>query len=348
MMRCIVGLWLLIAVTLSANAVELKGVGIAPIVTSEAEARAVALEQAKRSIIEQAFGTFVEARTSSENFIMASDLVQSSSSGRIERYRILSEKSDGGDYRVVISAVVDTRRVISEVAETISATGVMKKPQVVVEITGEAGPMANAYAAQITQELQKKFRDDGYRVITSDDKESSFALSGRIGVDEYQSEVHGVSLKSQTVSASVVLTRRGSSNVLAVASFNDNGASGPHARSMRRLVVAASNSLYEELTNPLLQTWQDPANLQSELKVVVNGLSSLLNAEEAKIWLENSLPGVYEVDLLDFEGGRAEYQCDYAGWPEQFYAELKIAISEGTAPVILTSVGDARAVLTFN
>ena len=319
---------------------ELQGVGVAPIVDSEAQARVAALEQAKRSIVEQAFGTFVEARTTSENFLFASDFVQSSVAGRIERYRIIDDKLGPDSYTIKILATVDTAPEVSKLARDLAQRGWARKPSVVIDVTHNDGNMAPAYAAQVRQAIAKKFRDSGYRVIRSaSDGVPSFKLAGRVDVSEYRSEVHGVDILTQNVSFSVELLRSDALEVLAFASHNINGARAGHNRAMRRVVVDAANDLFGQLTDPLTQTWLDEQSRISELTVVLDGLSDQYNAQAISLALSNQLPGIVDIQVIKAQQPTGTLSVKYAGWPEQFQSELSMAISAGALPFAIRSVG---------
>ena len=319
---------------------QLQGVGVAPIVDGEAKARVAALEQAKRSIVEQAFGTFVEARTTSENFLFASDFVQSSVAGRIERYRIIEDKPGSDSYTIKILATVDTAPEVSTLARELAARGWARKPSMVIDVAHDDSSMGAAYAAQVRQALAQKFSDGGYRAIRSGgDGVPSFKLAGRVDVSEYRSEVHGVDILTQNVSFSVELLRSDALEVLAFASHNANGARAGHNRAVKRVVVDAANSLFAQLTDPLTQTWLDEQTRASELTLSLEGLSDTYDAESIRLILSNQMPGIIDSQVIQVQQPTAILQVTYAGWPEQFQSELSMAISAGTLPVAIRSVG---------
>lgn len=319
---------------------QLQGVGVAPVVDSEAQARVAALEQAKRSIVEQAFGTFVEARTTSENFLFASDFVQSSVAGRIERYRIVEDKRESDSYTIKILATVDTAPEVTALARELAARGWSRKPSIVIDVVHDDSGMGPAYAAQVRQAMAKKFSDSGYRVVRSNsDGVPSFKLEGRVDVSEYRSEVHGVDILTQNVSFSVELFRSDALEVLAFASHNANGATAGHSRAAKRVVVDAANALFAQLTDPLTQTWLDEQARTSELSVSVEGISDPYDAENIQLLLSNQMPGIIESQVIKAQQPTAILRVTYAGWPEQFQSELSMAISAGTLPVVVRSVG---------
>ena len=319
---------------------QLQGVGVAPIVDSEAQARAAALEQAKRSIVEQAFGTFVEARTTSENFLFASDFVQSSVAGRIERYRVIEDKPGSDSYTIKILATVDTAPEVSTLTRELAARGWARKPSIVIDVAHDDSGMGAAYAAQVRQALAKKFSDDGYRAIRSgSDGVPSFKLMGRVDVSEYRSEVHGVDILTQNVSFSVELLRSDALEVLAFASHNANGARAGHNRAVKRLVVDAANSLFAQLTDPLTQTWLDEQTQTSELSVSLEGLSDPDDAENIRLSLSNQMPGIIDSQVIKAQQPTAMLRVTYAGWPEQFQSELSMAISAGALPLVVRAIG---------
>ena len=99
-----------------AHAGTVTATGVAPILDQQvAEARKVALDEAKRAAVEQALGTYVESRTEVEDFTLASDTIYTSVKGRIDSYEVTVDEAQPGDlYRVEIIARFEDALLLSE------------------------------------------------------------------------------------------------------------------------------------------------------------------------------------------------------------------------------------------
>ena len=316
-----------------AHAGTVTATGVAPILDQQvAEARKVALDEAKRAAVEQALGTYVESRTEVEDFTLASDTIYTSVKGRIDRYEVTVDEAQPGDlYRVEIIARFEDALLLSETEKLLNQHHWHKKPRLLIEITGGGDSAGNQVALQVQERLQKKFRRGGFDVFEADSRDNigaGFLLQGSTHLATQESDFQGVALKSNELQVTVSLKRIGSGQVISSASFSDSKPGSNQARAYKAMSKEAANRLYSEISYQMNEEWLSNQSRGSDIVLQLTGQGLGGKVPGIKSGLDQAVRGLQSISTDSVADTSAVLSVVYVGWPEQFYDELSLALEK--------------------
>ncbi|MFT5484853.1 MAG: hypothetical protein ACI9GW_003521 [Halieaceae bacterium] len=316
----------------SVRAGEIAAVGIAPIIDNKVvQARKAALEEAKRSAVEQVLGSYVESRTEVGNFALASDKIYSSVKGRIDQYTIsLDEQQPGDIYRVEIVATFENDELVSATEKLLKKFHWHKKPRLLIHVQGEGNAAASQVARQLQQGLEQQFRRQGFEVFdtrSGNRQRAGFLLEVATFVKTSEAEYQGVVIKGTEVSATASLKRIGAGEIIASATYNDSKAGGNQAKAFKSINKDASRRLYKEISWQLNEEWLRHQARGTNIILELSGENLGGRLADIKADLNRMLRGAQSIttDSADSEG--AVLTVLYSGWPEQLLDELSAALS---------------------
>jgi len=128
----------------------------------EAKTKSLALEQAKRSAVEQGLGTVITSETLTKNFKLFSDIILSRANGFIKSYTELSCVKEQGNFIVIIEAEVT--QIFDEILKDQAALDLlmqwMDKPRVMIIVDEDnSGEKSQACETELAKKL-KQWRFD--------------------------------------------------------------------------------------------------------------------------------------------------------------------------------------------
>jgi hypothetical protein len=315
------------------NASEVTAAGVAPVIGQNiAQARKAALEEAKRSAVEQVLGSYVESRTQVSEFALASDKIYSSVKGRIDQYRITVDEVQGGDlYRIEIVATFEDDVLLSETEQMLKKYHWHKKPRLLVEVSGTGDASSRQVALQLQQGLEKKFRGQGFDVFDAASGErngAGFLLRGEALVSSRESDYQGMALSSNELSVTASLMRIGSGQIISSSSFSGSKAGANQARAFKSLNGDAVKKLYREISRQVNEEWLSHQARGSDIVLQLSGQGVSGRISTIKTELGKLLRGVRSISTDTASDRSAVLSVVYVGWPEQLYDELSLAVGK--------------------
>ncbi len=311
---------------------EVTAAGMAPILDSDVlGARKAALEEAKRAAVEQALGSYVESRTEVSDFSLASDKIYSTVQGRIERFDIILDERQPGDvYRVEIVATFEDEALVSETEALLKKYHWHKKPRLLVSVTGEGEALSRPAAQQLQQQLEKKFRSQGFEVFSNDRgnaNRAGFLLEASAFIANRELEYQGITLANTELSVTATLSRVGSGQIIASSSYNGSKAGANQAKALKSLGKDAANSVYKDLNRELSEEWLRNQSRGTDVVLELSGNSISSKVPSIKSGLSKNLRGVRSITVVSAGDSTAVLSVVYMGWPEQLYDEIAAALA---------------------
>ena len=295
-----------------------------------AQAYKVALENAKRAAIEQAVGTIIESRTLVENFQMVSDQVMTSASGRLNNYRVLEEgKTEDGLFEVTIQAEADVDDLINQVDQFQKALKWQKKPRVTVVIDGFSVENDAVSAEQVRNYLIEHLSDDKFPVydLTNDTElRGGFVIHLNVAKETSQSDYQGMKLTANELAINARLTRADDNKIMATASGIKTLPGASSSKSSKRAAKVIVKEIWQDLRKKLTASWEDEQYAARSIQLNIVDLASLEQAQQVVKSIKSTLAGVKDIELVQFESTKSEYQLQYRGWPEQLADEFKSTV----------------------
>ena len=336
MFRRISILFFVLALFNPAHGEEVEATGFAPIVEGNTiGARRVALEDAKKSAVEQILGSFIESRTAVSAFVLAKDSIESTVKGRVENYTFLEDVAvNDSTYKVVIRATINSRELMNSAAEAISKYHWHKKPRISVALNSLSPGYGDSLTNRIQQTLQDRFRKEGYDVFDGSDgniNQAGFELVGDVFIESQESEYQGIKLQNNEISVNVKLKRVGSGTVISTASFSDSASGSNQARVTKKIVKNGARKLYRDVSKEMINTWLRNQTRASDVIVEVSGRDVSGSIQKIKGFLSQSLRGVERISLVGADKERGVISLSYIGWPEQLYSELDISLQRNAS-----------------
>jgi len=304
-----------------------------------------ALEQAKRSAVEQALGTVVSSETLSKNYQMASDRILSRANGFLKNYRELSCSESKGVFSVTIEAEVTA--IFSEILRDQAAIDLilswMNKPRwmIIVE-ENNCGQRTEACETEISRKLSK------WRFDLSSKRRLNPELLNKLSTADGLSQV---SLSAYREGAELLLI--GKATTVAkpeVGYLEGTGMKSVQADFTAQIVEAQSGRIYASYTThaPAVHISEITAGVDALTKaagemadslvaaVLQWGSSAQISARvleigvlEADFTTFNTLKknlhdfsGVEGVRQRNFSGGEGTLEVDYAGTIEDLAVQL--------------------------
>ena len=321
-----------------------------------AAARDRAISDAQRKAVEQCLGTFIDAQTKVENYMVVEDRILNWTRGYVQNYRILSEyKKTPELYEVQMEATVDMSDLSKDVNAVENLIQSMGNPRVMfvideqnigesfnryhyfeVNMTASETAMMNRFMAKNFQVVdpatvrQNKERDAVLAAINGDAK-AAVALAASADAEvvvtgkAVAKVAEGVNLGGMKSCQANLTARVIDADVGTVLATGSKHAAYPHIDEVTGGTMAiekAANALADELIAKILEKWRSKFYEANTVKLLVTGLSNFSEASSFKNSLQFVARGVKNVFQRNVAGGTAEFDVQISGNAEQLAREL--------------------------
>lgn len=321
-----------------------------------AAARDRAIADAQRKAVEQCLGTFIDAQTKVENYMIVEDRILNWTRGYVQNYRIMSEyKKTPELYEVQMEATVDMADLSKDVNAVENLIQSMGNPRVMfvideqnigesfnryhyfeVNMTASETAMMNRFMGKNFQVVdpatvrQNKERDAVLAAINGDAK-AAVALAAATNAEvvvtgkAIAKVAEGVNLGGMRSCQANLTARVIDADVGTVLATGSKHAAYPHIDEVTGGTMAiekAANALADELIAKILEKWRSKFYEANTVKLLVTGLTSFAEASSFKNSLQFVARGVKNVFQRNVAGGTAEFDVMISGNADQLAREL--------------------------
>ncbi len=320
--------------------------GVAAIIGGNtAVARDKAIDDALRKAVEQAVGTVISSDTMSENYKVIHDKILAQTAGYVERYKILSEKTTGDLYRVMIEAEIGRANLMNDLRALGLLHILKEKPKVMVifqeKIGGLYATTAWENVGQAESTIMERFLNAGFNVvdpqtvkanITRDKALRIFEGDSRAAAAEglkYGAQVvitgksysknaggrlYGTRMQSIQATLQARVLRTDTGRIISSRSATGAQVHIDELQGGALAIKEASERLADDLMQDIVSTWRGEVYGRSqEITLMISGLVSYRHLAAVKRFLEKETQGVREVHQKSYTGGVAELMLDYGG-----------------------------------
>ncbi|MGB3724937.1 MAG: hypothetical protein WA981_04160 [Glaciecola sp.] len=321
----VIKLWLtviLIGFVASVSAGQVDTVGFGLIENNDVgKGRQTAIDDAKRLAVEQLLGSYISARTETENFMVASEKIYVTTKGKLDRFDILEEnRVDSLTYQVKIRAYTDSKAIASQALSILKQNKWTKKPRVKLlasanSSTNEGEQALAAVVANVGEQLGKQ----GFIVLHEDSiLGASFELKLTVSASAKQNDFQGMSISSNQMSVSGGLYNSATQDRVASLSFSDKQA-GDASEALIKMSAKMAKRISQKVGMETRFAWLS----EVENPVVIE----VINANSTQMsHLENNLQqAVVGLSGLTTESKNQQnhlLSASYLGWPEQLFDQL--------------------------
>ena len=319
-----------------------------------AVARDKAIDDALRKAVEQAVGTVISSDTMSENYKVIHDKILAQTAGYVERYKVLSEGSEGNLFRVRIQAEIGRANLMNDLRALGLLHVLKEKPKVMVLIDEKVGGLYWSSAwenvGQAESTIMEKLlsagfnvvdpqtvranitRDKALRLLEGDNRAAAaeglkygaqVVITGKAFSKNAGGRLYGTRMQSihATVQARVVRTDTG--KVISSRSATGTKAHVDELQGGTLAIKEASERLADELIQDITRQWRGEVYGRSqEITLMISGLVSYKHLSAIKRFLEKETQGVRAVHQRSYTGGVAELMLDYGGKSSNIADEL--------------------------
>lgn len=317
-------------------------------------ARDKAIDDALRKAVEQAVGTVVSSDTMNENYKVIHDKILAQTAGYIERYKVLSEKSQGDVYVVTVQAEVGKANLMDDLRALGLLHVLKEKPKVMVLIDEKVGGMYGTTGWESVGQAESTImerligagfnvvdpatvkanitRDKALRLLEGDAAASAaeglkygaqVVITGKAFSKNAGGKLLGTRMQSMQATLQARVVRTDTAKVI-----SSRSATGAHAhidelQGGALAIKEASEKLADDLIQDIVKQWSGEVYGRSqEMVVMISGLVSYRHLSAIKQFLEKQMQGVRAVHQRSFTGGVAELSLDYGGKSSNIADEL--------------------------
>lgn len=285
--------------------------------------RQAALDDAKRVAVEQLFGSFIKARSQTDNFLLAEDKVYSTVSGKLDTFEILEQgKMDATTYRVKIQATVDPFAKSKEIAKVLLSNKLLKKPRIAMEVVVAEGKYATNVSQTISQRVAERLTFSGFTVIDDAMEKglpTSFGLKLYVSTSIDKNAFQGLAVTTNQVAVSAKLYASGVKNLVSQGDFNDKKAGANSLGNLQSIASKLGRRVAQKVEIDTIDTWLNTVEMPVLLRIES---SSAENTDRTVHFLENNVAGLSQLTLEDKSNHNQTMSLVYVGWPEQLYEQL--------------------------
>jgi hypothetical protein len=317
-------------------------------------ARDKAIDDALRKAVEQAVGTVISSDTMTDNYKVIHDKILAQTAGYIERYKVVSERSQGDVYVVTIQAEVGKANLMDDLRALGLLHVLKEKPKVMVLIDEKVGGMYGTTGwesvGQAESTIMEKFigagfnvvdpatvkanisRDKALRILEGDAAASSaeglkygaqIVITGKAFAKNAGGKILGTRMQSMQATLQARVIRTDTSKVISSRSATGAQVHIDELQGGSLAIKEASEKLADDLMQDIVKQWSGEVYGRSqEITVMISGLSSYNHLSAIKRVLEKETQGVKAVHQRSFSGGIAELSLDYGGTSSTIADEL--------------------------
>lgn len=352
---CLSGSLLFAQGTAPTQVVQSIGVG-AIMYDDVAAARDRAIDDALRKAVEQTLGTYIDAQTKVENYMVVEDRILNWSRGYVKNYQIISEgKKTPETYEALIQATVDMTNLASDADAVQNLLQGMGNPRVMIMIdeanVGEVSTQYHYFEVNMTASetaLNNKFLEKNFSVV------DPATIRGNKQRDSIIAAINGDTKAAQSIAqaleAEVIITGKAVAKVATginlggmkscqaninarvvdadvgtIIATSSKHAAYPHIDEVTGGTMAiekAANALADELITKILEKWRSKFYSLNDVKLVITGLENYTEASNFKNALQFTARGVKSVFQRNVAAGTAEFDIKISGNAEQLAREL--------------------------
>jgi len=336
---------------------QVQSIGLGGIMYNDVgAARDRAIDDVLRKAVEQTLGTYIDAQTKVENFMVVEDRILNWSRGYVKNYNILSEgKKTPESYEVVIQATVDMTNLANDANAVQNLLQSMGNPRLMILIDEQnVGEVSTRYhyfqvnmtaseTAMINKFIEKQFgvvdpmtvrqnkeRDTILSAINGDTqaaKSIANALEAEIVITgkAIAKVATGINLGGMKSCQANINARVIDADVGTIIATGSKHAAYPHIDEVTGGTMAiekAANALADELITKILEKWRSRFYNLNDVKLIISGLNSFTEASNFKNALQFTARGVKNVFQRNVSGGTAEFDIQISGNAEQLAREL--------------------------
>ena len=336
---------------------QIQVIGVGSIFDNDvAAARDRALDDALRKAVEQSIGTFIDAQTKVENYMVVEDRILSWSRGYVSNYAIMSEmKKTPEMYEVQVQATVDMTNLEKDANAVENLIMSMGNPRVMIMIdeqnigeslerysyfevnmTASETAMMNSFLEKNFQVVdpsivrQNKERDAVLAAINGDARQAATIAAKQdaevvITGKAIAKVASGVNLAGMKSCQANLTARVIDADVGTVIATGSKHAAYPHIDEVTGGTMAiekAATTLSGELITKILETWRSRCYDLNSINLFVTGMENYTQAADFKNALQFAARGVKNVFQRNIAGGIAEFDLKISGNAEQLAREL--------------------------
>jgi len=321
-----------------------------------AAARDRALDDAKRKAVEQALGTFIDAQTKVENYMVVEERILNWTRGYVKDYDILSDMKKTPElYEARIRATVDMSSLQNDMQAVENLIQSMGNPRVMVLISeqniGESYNQYHYFEVDMTAAetaVTEKFMEKNFDLVDAATVRQNLKKESIVAALDGNKEA-AVAL-AQANAAEVVITGKAvakvatgvnlagmkscQANITAKVIDTDVGtiiatgsehAAYPHIDEVTGGTMAiqkAAHKLADDLIEKILEKWRTRFYDANTVKLMVTGIKSYNDVGDFKTNLQWTVRGIKNVFQRNVAGGAAELDVQITGNAEQLARDL--------------------------
>jgi hypothetical protein len=329
-----------------ATSTEVKGLG-AIVAGNIADARKNALEDAKRVAIEQMLGSYISARTETNNFMLASEKIYSTAKGHIDGYDLLEEgKLDSDTYFVKIKAHLNDRQAANTATQQLSKFNWYKQPSIAVKISESSGDYGVNTHAIFIAELVKSLKKIGFNVIDNTAQTSitpSFIISSSLSTNISSSEYQGIELKSNQISVATQMINAQTGQVLSTSTESKQAAGMNSLNLLKDMALQLALRVSQRVNLDTKILWLNDNTHSVLLSLEVKDAQQASLIESA---LSQAVVGLGTLQTQAKTSNKISYLTEYQGWSEQLFAQLSTLSLDPTIPFFVSSFNGSEITLS--
>lgn len=314
-------LLLLCCFTSSVFAAQATVVGFGVITNNDlAAARQAAIEDAKRIAVEQLLGSYIQARTKTENFMLASEQVFSSSAGRIDRFDIIEQgKLDDTTYQVKLRAYVNSEAITQDALAIINNNQWAKKPRIKIKYSPETSTASKQAKGHFHQALSTALKREGFLILEGQSNlDASFELQVTVIGDQQASDFQGMQIQTNLLNIDGILLNTYTKDEVSSFAFSNKKAGSPSS-AYRSLAKDLGKRAAQKLTLDTRVVWL--SKLETPITLTLKNINQAkLKTIESN--LQESVIGLSALKTESQSNNNYRLSASYAGWPEQLYDQL--------------------------
>lgn len=320
-------------------------------------ARDQAVNDALRKAVEQALGTFVQASTLTQNYMLVEDNILSWTNGYVQSYQITNEGTvDLSTYEVTVQAVVQLSDLKSDWESVQNLINRMGNPRLMFMITeqniGESTNWANYLSVDMNMTettLLNKFIENGFEcvdpatvrqnlkqdqaaAILQGDTKLAATIAKKLGAEviitgkAVAKVATGINLGGMKSCQANITARVIKADVATVIATGSQHAAYPHIDEVTggmEAIKKAANKLSDELISQITKKWRDEFYNATTVKLEVKGFTSFSQLNNFNNTLKYFVRGIKDIYTRQVSDDIAELDVKITGNANQMARELE-------------------------
>ncbi|MFO7666622.1 MAG: hypothetical protein R6V76_08390 [Desulfobacterales bacterium] len=292
-------------------------------------AREKAIDEAKRSALEQAIGATVESRTTVENFTVIKDQIMSRTAGYLKNIKIIEEKkTDMGTIEVKIEADVETSAMLEDIDRFKKVLGWQKNPRISIVIDEDTDRSFLPAARKSSALLTDKLKQGGFTVYKySKGQESRMGILVGLSLElsSRQSSYQNIDLSINEISLNANIYRPDDGEILGTSTAVKSLPGENRLKVLDEGTKYCVDSIWSDLRYKLIKVWEKELYSERDIKLLVKKIPSHARALEISDIFKSDVSGIIDANMSNFKNGIAEFDIKYKGWPEHLLNEIQMS-----------------------